>query len=133
MGKSLKGKELGKNISQRKDGRYQARFTNRFGNRQTIYGDTLNEVRAKLREEIYNDEKGINVVTKNVTLDDFEAFTPHTFRHSFATRAIENGMQPKTLSRLLGHKQLQLTMDLYCHVTKDTLVDEMRKMEQKCV
>lgn len=380
MGKSLKGKELGKNISQRKDGRYQARFTNRFGNRQTIYGDTLNEVRAKLREEIYNDEKEINVVTKNVTLDewykiwsdsckqncrgtskqtyavhykriqedlgwrkltslnlivlqnafnklcsdnarknskkvlvdmfekaiysnlltmnvaeqinpiltkeekkekrvltireteqflrqaegthyynlfvlaletgmrigelcglswedvdlknrmlyvrhtlcyfsnngkyvfemhdtktssgkrnipltekavkalkrqrvqkqeilikgklapegyenlvfvtknnkptqqflvqeclnrivkkiqrynhDFEAFTPHTFRHSFATRAIENGMQPKTLSRLLGHKQLQLTMDLYCHVTKDTLVDEMRKMEQKCV
>lgn len=33
MGKSLNGKELGKNISQRKDGRYQARFVNRFGKR----------------------------------------------------------------------------------------------------
>lgn len=33
MEKSLKGKELGKNISQRKDGRYQARFINRFGHR----------------------------------------------------------------------------------------------------
>lgn len=64
---------------------------------------------------------------------DFERFTPHTFRHSFATRAIERGMQPKTLSRLLGHGSLQLTMDLYCHVTEDTLVDEMKKMEQICV
>ncbi len=34
MGKSLKGKELGKGISQRKDGLYQARFINRFGKRQ---------------------------------------------------------------------------------------------------
>ena len=34
MGKSLKGKELGKGISQRKDGLYQARFMNRFGKRQ---------------------------------------------------------------------------------------------------
>lgn len=64
---------------------------------------------------------------------DFERFTPHAFRHSFATRAIERGMQPKTLSRLLGHGSLQLTMDLYCHVTEDTLVDEMKKMEQICV
>ena len=40
MGKSLTGKELGQGISQRKDGRYQARFTNRFGKRQTIYGKT---------------------------------------------------------------------------------------------
>lgn len=37
MGKSLNGKELGKGISQRKDGRYQARFVNRFGKRETIY------------------------------------------------------------------------------------------------
>lgn len=380
MGKSLKGKELGKNISQRKDGRYQARFINRFGQRKTIYANTLNEIRSKLREEQYNDAKEINVVSNNVTLDewfknwldtckqgcrastketytvhykriqsdlgwrkitslnlvvmqdainrlcsdnarknskkilvdmldkavdtnllvknvakqinpiitrekkkerrvltlyeteqflkqaegtfyyelfvlaletgmrigelcgltwedidfrdkllhvrhtlcyfskggkyvfemhdtktdngervipltekafrvlkkqrikkqeiifkgkiplegyenlvfvtknnrptqqfliqecmnliinrikkedeDFEAFTPHTFRHTFATRAIENGMQPKVLSKLLGHGQLQITMDLYCHVMEDTLVKEMKKMERKCV
>lgn len=43
--------------------------------------------------------------------ENFETLTPHTFRHSFATRAIENGMQPKVLSKLLGHGQLQITMD----------------------
>ena len=36
MGKSLKGKELGIGITQRQDGLYQARFTNRFGKRETL-------------------------------------------------------------------------------------------------
>lgn len=44
MGKSIKGKELGKGISQRKDGLYQARFVNRFGKRQTIYAKTYHEI-----------------------------------------------------------------------------------------
>ena len=35
MGKDLKGKELGKGISQRADGRYIARFTSKTGKRKT--------------------------------------------------------------------------------------------------
>lgn len=62
MGKSLNGKELGKGISQRKDGLYQGRFTNRFGRKQTVYGKTYNEVRKKLRGAQYDDEKCLNVV-----------------------------------------------------------------------
>ena len=50
MGKDLKGKELGKGISQRKDGRYQARFTDRFGKRRCVYGITLKEVKELKRE-----------------------------------------------------------------------------------
>lgn len=57
MGKSLKGKELGKGISQRKDGLYQARFINRFGKRQTIYAKTVHEITKKLRDEQYQDER----------------------------------------------------------------------------
>ena len=71
MGKSLNGKELGVGITQRKDGLYQARFVNRFGKRQTIYAKSLNEVRQKLRTEQYNNDKAINVVDKNVTLDQW--------------------------------------------------------------
>lgn len=71
MGKSLNGKELGKGISQRKDGLYQGRFVNRFGKKQTVYAKTLNEVRQKLRNEQYEDEKSLNVVNKDVTLDEW--------------------------------------------------------------
>lgn len=59
-----------------------------------------------------------------------EKFTPHTLRHTFATRAIENGMNPKTLQKILGHSSLQMTMNLYCHVSHDTLFEEMKKMEK---
>lgn len=71
MGKSLQGKELGQGITQRKDGRYQARFTNRFGKRQTIYAKTLSEVRQKLRNEQYEDEKKLNVVSSDMALDEW--------------------------------------------------------------
>ena len=71
MGKSLSGKELGQGITQRKDGRYQARFTDRFGKRKTIYAKTLNEIRQKLRNEQYEDEKRLNVVSSSMTLDEW--------------------------------------------------------------
>lgn len=64
-------------------------------------------------------------------MDGFKYFTTHTFRHTFATRAIENGMQPKTLQKILGHGTLAMTMDLYCHTTDDILFSEMGKMESK--
>lgn len=38
-------------------------------------------------------------------------------------------MNPKMLHKLLGHGSLQMTMDLYCHVTEDTLYDAMKMME----
>ena len=43
MGKDLKGKELGKGISQRADGRYIARFTSKTGKRKTLYDFKLIE------------------------------------------------------------------------------------------
>ena len=47
MGKDLKGKELGKGLSQRKDGKYSGRFVDRFGKRTQVYGSTLKEVKNK--------------------------------------------------------------------------------------
>lgn len=71
MGKSLKGKELGTGISQRQDGKYQGRFTNRFGKREYVYADTLTEVRKKLQAAQFDNEKALNVVAINVTLDEW--------------------------------------------------------------
>lgn len=42
-------------------------------------------------------------------------------RHTYATRAIEGGMQPKVLQQLLGHASIKATMDHYVHVTDDSL------------
>ena len=48
-----------------------------------------------------------------------ERFSMHVLRHTFATRCIEAGMKPKTLQKLLGHSSIQITMNLYVHVTED--------------
>lgn len=60
----------------------------------------------------------------------FEPVTPHTLRHTFATRAFECGMMPKTIQEILGHSNLSITMDLYTHVTNDTKIREMKKLVQ---
>ena len=52
----------------------------------------------------------------------------HSLRHTFATRAIEAGMPIKTLSDILGHSQVQITMDLYCHSSIDHMRDSMNLM-----
>ena len=56
-----------------------------------------------------------------------ESCSMHSLRHTFATRCIESGMRPKTLQKILGHSTLNLTMDLYVHVTDDTLKEEMKR------
>lgn len=54
-----------------------------------------------------------------------EPFTMHAFRATFATRAIESGMNPKTLQEILGHSNFNLTMSLYGHCLTDTKKQEM--------
>lgn len=71
MGKDLKGKELGKGILQRKDGRYCGRFTDRFGQRQCLYSFKLSELRTMMTEAMYENDKRLNVYNERITVDDW--------------------------------------------------------------
>lgn len=57
-------------------------------------------------------------------------FCMHALRHTYATRAIESGMRPKTLQYLLGHASIKTTMDRYVHVTEESLESGVRQFEQ---
>ena len=69
MGKDLKGRELGQYLSQRKDGRYQARFTDRFGKRQEKKSKSLKEVKEWLKEEKAKDTLALNQKRTDETVD----------------------------------------------------------------
>lgn len=79
-----------------------------------------------------NFKESINYIVARINREHpetyFEHLTPHGLRHTFATNCIENGMEPKVLQKILGHNSLEMTMDLYCHVRKTTMVDEMAKV-----
>ena len=53
----------------------------------------------------------------------------HALRHTFAIGAIEAGMDLRTLSEILGHAQVALTVQLYAHSTMETKRDVMEKMD----
>ena len=56
-------------------------------------------------------------------------FTFHALRHTFATRAMEQGMEAKTLSMLLGHFSVSFTLDTYAHVLDNQKIESMSLME----
>ena len=56
-------------------------------------------------------------------------YTFHALRHTFATRALEQGMNAKTLSTLLGHYSVSFTLDTYTHVLDSQKHEEMQLME----
>lgn len=61
---------------------------------------------------------------------EFAPITPHTFRHTFATRGLEQGISLKVMQVILGHSSLAMTADLYSHVLPDTKAEEMKKIEK---
>ncbi len=51
-------------------------------------------------------------IVKEIGLDHYNF---HALRHTFATRCIEKGCDPKTLSEILGHSNVNITLQRYVH------------------
>lgn len=52
----------------------------------------------------------------------------HALRHTFATRALECGMDIKTLSELMGHKNATVTLNRYAHSMMETKIAMMERL-----
>lgn len=84
-----------------------------------------------LNSQIYSDS--IKAVIRQINLtraydNQFEIFSGHTFRHTFATRCFEAGVQPKVVQSYLGHATLKMTMDLYVHVTEEKSFSDIERI-----
>ena len=55
----------------------------------------------------------------------------HNLRHTFATRCLECGIELKIVSKVLGHSTIQITADLYTHVTNRTMRNAMSKLNKE--
>lgn len=56
----------------------------------------------------------------------------HALRHTFATRCIESGMDIKSLSEILGHSNVNITLNTYVHSSLDHKRTQMETMSAYC-
>lgn len=53
----------------------------------------------------------------------------HALRHTFATRAIESGIDVKSVSEILGHSTVKMTLEKYVHITMEQKRKEINKLK----
>lgn len=68
----------------------------------------LTQKRFRTREKHFKEQTGITA-------------TLHQLRKSFATIAVKEGVQPKILQSILGHKNISTTLDIYTEVRKESI------------
>ncbi len=60
---------------------------------------------------------------------DLGIYNFHALRHTFATRCVENGCDPKTLSEILGHSSVKITLERYVHPNYENKVMMMNQLK----
>lgn len=112
-------KELGLSCNAVVDGYTNFIFINRFGNVQ--HQGTLNKaLRRIIRDCNYEvlDKGDMDATT-------LPRFSNHTLRHSFTTRLCEAGVHIKVIQALLGHADVETSMQIYADATKELQETEL--------
>ena len=54
--------------------------------------------------------------------------TPHVYRHTFCTNMVNAGMDVKVLQYIMGHSEIDVTMNVYTHMTYERAASQMFKV-----
>lgn len=71
-------------------------------------------------------QQHFNRIKKKYHLD--QSLTFHSLRHTFATRAMEKGMEPRALSEILGHSTVTFTLQSYGNCVDEHKRQQMEKL-----
>lgn len=114
--------------------------------RQIMHGTTSKEIidgyrgfcfttkrRAPIMPSAVNNALYNIVNSYNKTVKDGEEKLPkisaHILRHTACTRMAESGMDVKVLQYIMGHNSINVTMEVYNHVSPERSREEMKKTE----
>lgn len=89
---------------------------------------TFNAFLARQIEQ-YNAEETALASQESREPDLLPNFTPHLFRHTFATRLNESGLPISVIQKILGHSSIATTMDVYVETSPDFINQSMLKWD----
>ncbi len=69
-----------------------------------------------------------NKFKKYLEESNIENINFHALRHTFATRAIESGIDVKSISEILGHSTVSMTLEKYVHITMEQKQRQINKL-----
>ena len=78
--------------------------------------------------EMYHPDSVVNIHKKILKDAGLEHLRFHDLRHTFATLALQNGIDVKTVSSMLGHFDAGFTLRTYTHVTRQMQESAAEKM-----
>ena len=116
LGKTVKGKECGKGIYQRKDGRYSARYYAKSGKRVEKYFKTLPEARRWLSDSRYEDQHDIISASSDITVDAWFEFWISNLICDLAPNTIRNYRERYRINvqPILGNIKLRDVKPMHC-------------------
>lgn len=59
---------------------------------------------------------------------DIQGMTPYNCRHTYATLAVQSGMKPELLQKILGHADYSTTVEVYTHMDISEILQESQKL-----
>ncbi|MCC2240661.1 tyrosine-type recombinase/integrase, partial [Fusicatenibacter sp. CLA-AA-H213] len=62
----------------------------------------------------------------NIEIQNCLFYPPHIFRHTYATKCVEYGLNPNAIQKLLGHATLDM-LSVYAHPSTEFLKEECKK------
>ena len=112
-----------------KEDNYLFLYNNSFIDQSTINTHLKKICKNANIKVIINPNKTVhkNNTIKKVNLKTSSVHT-HMLRHTFATRCIESGMNALVLSKILGHKNIEITLNVYTSVFNKFTIEEVNKI-----
>ena len=126
MGKDLNGKELGKGLIQDKNGKYVARFSDRFGKRQSKRFNKLQEARQWLADSQYIDEHSDMSMPRDMTVDAFFEFWHDTVQKMLkpGTADYYKLRYDVSIKPIIGNMKLADVKANHCQMVVNRMVDD---------
>ncbi len=100
------------------------------------YQELLAKAKQDGREKLIDAYEG-NTIASNYSKRDFanlmkslgiSGMSPYNCRHTFSTLAVKSGVKPELLQKMLGHASYSTTVDVYTHIGKNDIIEEVKKI-----